>query len=146
MCIKLDAAGTGSTEAEKTSTMQLYALAAFALFCSFCSVLALAPKGKTSRQHSPPVWFHGARTSFPCFVILCRFQPCVSFKWTRVPAEETSSATITTPLRRSASFSATEVAREMPITSRVSRSARKRASGSRVSTRRVESALYLPLL
>lgn len=70
MCIKLDAAGTGSTEAEKTSTMQFYALAAFALFCSFCNVLALAPKGKTSRQNSPPVWFQGARTSFPCFVIL----------------------------------------------------------------------------
>lgn len=144
MYIKLDAAGTGSTEAEKTSTMQFYALAAFALFCSSCSVLALAPKGKTSRQHCPPVCFQGARTSFPCFVILV--QPCVSFKWTRVPAAETPSATITIPLRRSASFSATEVAREMPITSRVSRSARKRASESRVSTRRVESALYLPLL
>lgn len=77
--------------------------------------------------------------------LLC-YQLCASFKWTRVPAEETLSATITTPLRRSASFSATEVAREMPITSRVTRSARKRASESRVSARRVESVLHHPPL
>lgn len=81
---------------------------------------------------------------FLCFVILRCFQQCVSFKWTRVPAEEKLSAIITTPSRRSASFSATEVAREMTITSRASRSVRKPASESRVSTRRAQSVLHRP--
>lgn len=68
VCIKLDVARTGSTEARKTFTMEFYALAAFALFSSFCNVLALSPKGKTSPYHSLPAWFHGAWTWIP---LLC---------------------------------------------------------------------------